>query len=101
MIFVGTLHANGLSYMSNRDNDINCSLTLMRARRIACNIYKQFGSVVVGDIVLVEFDNNATKLRHMRLGRLSERGMTELHKRTLFKGVCTCKMKFYNYRVLE
>jgi len=40
------------------------------------------------------------KLWHMRLGHLSERGMTELHKRNLLHGVKTCKLDFCNFFVL-
>ena len=35
----------------------------------------------------------------MRLGHIGERGMLELHKRNLLKGVKTCKLDFYKYCV--
>ena len=35
----------------------------------------------------------------MRLGHIGERGMLELHKRNLLKGVKTCKLDFYKYYV--
>ena len=40
-----------------------------------------------------------TKLWHMRLGHIGERGMLELHKRNLLKGVKTCKLDFCKYCV--
>ena len=35
----------------------------------------------------------------MRLGHIGERGMLELHKRNLLKGVKTCKLDFCKYCV--
>ena len=35
----------------------------------------------------------------MRLGHIGERGVLELHKRNLLKGVKTCKLHFYEYCV--
>lgn len=37
----------------------------------------------------------------MRLGHMDKYGMTEIDKRTLLKGVMTCKINFYKYCVLE
>jgi hypothetical protein len=36
----------------------------------------------------------------MRLGHMSERGMLELHKKNLLKGVKTCKLDFCKFCVL-
>ena len=36
----------------------------------------------------------------MQLGRMSERGMLELHKKNLLKGVKMCKLDFYKFCVL-
>uniref|UniRef100_A0A2N9J6E7 Uncharacterized protein n=1 Tax=Fagus sylvatica TaxID=28930 RepID=A0A2N9J6E7_FAGSY len=38
-----------------------------------------------------------TKFWHMRLGHINERGMLELHKRNLLKGMKTCKLDFCKY----
>ena len=35
----------------------------------------------------------------MRLGHMGERGMMELQKRNLLKGIKTCKLDFYKYCV--
>ena len=40
-----------------------------------------------------------TKLWHMRLGHIGKRGMLELYKRNLLKGVKICKLYFYKYCV--
>ena len=48
----------------------------------------------------MESSTDDPKLWHMRLGHIDERGMLELHKRNLLKGVKTCKLEFCKY-VLE
>ena len=48
----------------------------------------------------MESDSDCTVLWHMRLGHISERGMLELHKRNLLKGVKTCKLDFHKFCVL-
>jgi hypothetical protein len=48
----------------------------------------------------VEYDSDCTILWHIRLGHMSERGMLELHKRNLLKGVKTCKLDFCKFCVL-
>ena len=47
----------------------------------------------------MESSTDDTKLWHMRLGHIGERGMLELHKRNLLKGVKTCKLDFCKYCV--
>ena len=60
---------------------IKYSLNVMRSRRTEGNIYKLLGSIVVGDVALVESDNDAAKLCYMRQNHLNERGMMKLHKK--------------------
>ena len=48
----------------------------------------------------MESETDNTVLWHMRLGHMSERGMVELHKRNLLKGIKTCKLNFCKYCVL-
>jgi len=75
----------------------------MKGKITAGNIYKLLGSTVVGGVHFVEsHDDNddSTKLWHMRLGHLSEHGMTELHNRNLLHCVKTCKLDFCKFCVL-
>jgi hypothetical protein len=51
-------------------------------------------STVVGGVAYVEFESNYTVLWHMHLGHMGERGMLELYKKNLLKGVKTCKLDF-------
>ncbi|KAE8708925.1 Serine/threonine-protein kinase HT1 [Hibiscus syriacus] len=75
-------------------------LTVMKGNMTAGNIYRLLGSTVAGGVHSVESCDDTTKLWHMRLAHLSERGMTELHKRNLLHGVKSCKLDFCKYCVL-
>jgi hypothetical protein len=48
----------------------------------------------------VESDLDCIVLWHMWLGHMNERGMLELHKINLLKGVKTCKLDFCKFCVL-
>jgi len=101
---LGTLHKN--CFISKADEDretiriVKGALTVMKGKITTRNIYKLLGSTVVGGLHSVESHDDNTKLWHMRLGHLSERGMTELHKRNLLHGVKTCKLDFCKFCVL-
>ena len=106
MISLGTLHANDFNYRSYDDREIlrvtKGVLTVMKGKRTAENIYKLLGNIVIGGAATVEFDHDdCKKLWHMRLGHLSEREMTKLHKRNLLKGIKNCKLKSCEFCVLE
>ena len=103
---LGTLHANGFNYKSDDDRKIlrvtKSVLTVMKGKQTTKNIYKLLGNTIVGGAAAVESDHDDyTKLWHMHLGHLSERGMTKLHKRNLLKGVKSYKLEFYEFCVLE
>ena len=90
LIFLDTLHGNGFNYRSFDDRKIlrvtKGVLTVMKGKQTMKNIYKLLGNIVVKGATVVESDHdNCTKLWHMRLGHLSEREMTKLHKRNLLK----------------
>lgn len=55
------------------------------------NMYKLLEGIVLGEAAAAATDieprNDNTDLWHMRLGHLSERGLNELHKKNLLKGV--------------
>ena len=105
MIFLGTLHANGFNYRFDNDKEIlrvtKGVLTMMKEKRTMKNIYKLLRKIVVDGVVVVESDHdNCTKLWHMRVGHLSECGMTEMHKRNMLKGVKSYKLELYEFYVL-
>ncbi|KAG8474128.1 hypothetical protein CXB51_033787 [Gossypium anomalum] len=60
------------------------------------------GSTVTGDAAVASSslsDDDITKLRHMRLGHMSENGMAELSKRGLLDGQRICKLNFWEHCV--
>ena len=106
LISLGILHANGFNYRSDDDRKIlrvtKGVLNVMKGKRTTKNIYKLLGNIVIGGVTVVESDHdNCTKLWHMRVGHLSECGMTEMHKRNMLKGVKSYKLEFCEFCVLE
>ena len=78
------------------------SLIVMKGKK-ASMLYRLIRNTVIGKVVVtttVKSSIDDTKLWHIRLGHIGERGMLELHKRNLLKGVKTCKLDFCKY-VLE
>ena len=71
----------------------------MKGQKLLGNIYKLLDTTIVGGVATIESESNSTVLWHMRLGHMGERGMMELHKRNLLKGIKTCKFDFCKYRV--
>ncbi|KAL0453639.1 UNVERIFIED_CONTAM: Retrovirus-related Pol polyprotein from transposon TNT 1-94 [Sesamum latifolium] len=104
LISLGTLHKNGFIPKADEDREtiriVKGALTVMKGKITAGNIYKLLGSTVVGGVHSVSCDDN-TKPWHMLLAHLSERGMTELHKRNLLHGVKSCKLDFCKFCVIE
>ncbi|KAL0293416.1 UNVERIFIED_CONTAM: Retrovirus-related Pol polyprotein from transposon TNT 1-94 [Sesamum radiatum] len=100
LISLGTLHKNGFIPKVDEDREtiriVKGALTVMKGKIIAENIYKLLGNTVVGGVHSVDSCDDNTKLWHMRLGHLSEHGMTELHKRNLLHGFKSCRLDFYS-----
>ncbi|KAG8480001.1 hypothetical protein CXB51_025036 [Gossypium anomalum] len=64
--------------------------------------YTAESSTVTGDAAVASSslsDDDITKLWHMRLGHMSENGMTELSKRRLLDGQGICKLNFCEHCV--
>ena len=80
------------------------TLLVMKGRKVN-QLYKLIGNTVVGGAVVITPTKSSiddTKLWHMRLGHIGgERGMLELHKRNLLRGVKTFKLDFCKYYVYE
>ncbi|KAE8715770.1 hypothetical protein F3Y22_tig00110160pilonHSYRG00432 [Hibiscus syriacus] len=104
LISLDTLHKNGFIPKADEDREtiriVKGALTVMKGKMTAGNIYRLLGSTVTGGVHSVESCDDTTKLWHMHLAHLSERGMTELHKRNLLYGVKSCKLDFCKYCVL-
>ncbi|KAL0440731.1 UNVERIFIED_CONTAM: Retrovirus-related Pol polyprotein from transposon TNT 1-94 [Sesamum radiatum] len=83
LISLGTLHKNSFIPKVDKDREttriVMGALTMMKGKITAGNIYKLLGNTVVSGVHSVDSCDDNTKLWHMRLGHLSERGI-ELHK---------------------
>jgi hypothetical protein len=102
LISLGTLDSNGFSYKSEGEVMIvvKGAMIIIKGEKNSKDIYKLLGNTVVGGAASVEFKSDNNVLWHMRLGHMGERGMLELHKRNLLKGVKTCKLEFCKFCVL-
>ena len=58
------------------------------------------GTIIVGGTTTIELELDNTTLWYMRLRHMGERGMMELHKRKLLKGIKTCKLELCKCCVL-
>ena len=99
LISLGSLEEKGCKFQS--DGGVfrvsKGALTIMRGKRVG-NLYFLQGSKVIGSVSAASSDPTSdvdvTKLCHMRLGHISERGMTILSKRGLLCGQCTSNLEF-------
>src|SRR5262249_10031127 len=102
LISLGTLDYNSCSYKSVRGvmTVSKGVLIVMKGRKLVENMYRLLGTTIVGGVTIVESESDSAILWHMWLGHMGEYGMPELHKRSLLKGVKTCKLNFCKYCVL-
>lgn len=103
LISLGTLDSNGCGYKTAGGvmRVTKGALVIMKGTKIGGNIYRLVGNTVVGGAAATTVeDADDTLLWHMRLGHMGERGMLELHKRKLLKGVKSCKLDFCKFCVL-
>ena len=105
LISLGVLDDLSYSYPSKGGimKIIKGALMVMKGQKIS-TLYRLIGNTVAGRVAVttpVESSTDDTKLWHMRLGHIGERGMLELYKRNLLKGVKTCKLDFYKYCVFR
>ena len=77
------------------------ALVLMKANR-SVSLYVLQGSIVTSPVAVSSSlsDSDVTKLWHMRLGHMSDKGMTILSKRGLLCGQSTGKMEFCEHCIL-
>ena len=84
LISLGTLDANGCKFLAE-DRALKVSkgaLVVMKARK-AGSLYVLHGSTMTGSVAVSSSpmsDFDVTKLWHMRLGNMSEKGLTLLRK---------------------
>ena len=62
------------------------------------NLYKVIGSMMIGDSFVATEKKDTSRLWHMRLGYMRERGLQTLHSKGALPGIKHCKLnlcKFY------
>lgn len=77
------------------------ALVVMRGQRNG-NLYVFQGSTVLGVAAVsssIDSDSDITRLWHMQLGHMSERGIIELSKKSLFGGQRIGKLDFCEHCV--
>ena len=76
LLSLGVLKAKGYKF-SGTDKGIKVtkgSLMILKGEQ-ATNLYKMLGSIIVGDASIITEKEDTTRLWHMRLGHMSERGL--------------------------
>ena len=104
LISLSTLDSNGYKYTGEGGVLKVCkgALVVMKGQRKSANLYVLQGSTVTGDAAVSTpslSDDDVTKLWHMRLGHMSEKGMAELSKRGLLDGQSISKLEFCEHCV--
>jgi len=63
------------------------------------NLYKLTGSIIVGEVPAAT-EKDTTKLWHMRLGHMRERGLQVLRKRSALLNIKYCKLDLCKYCIM-
>ncbi|KAG8493558.1 hypothetical protein CXB51_011740 [Gossypium anomalum] len=104
LILLSTLDSKGYRYTAESGvlKISNGSLVVMKGQRKFAKLYVLQGSTVTGDAAVASSslsDDDITKIWHMRLGHMSENGLTKLSKRGLLDGQGICKLNFCEHCV--
>ena len=77
-------------------------MVVMTGQKISSNVYKLLGNIILGGVAAVtESEDDDTLLLHMRLGHMSESGMSKLHKRNLLTEIKSCKLDLCKYCIMR
>ena len=90
--FVGSLGSSEIQVSKG-------SMTVLKAERTV-NLYKVIESVVIGD-VSVATEKGTTRLWHMRLRHMSERGLQTLHNKGALPDIKYCKLDLYKFCIIR
>ena len=101
LLSLGALEDRGYKF-SGADGAIKITkgfMTILKRERTA-NLYKLTGSIIIGDASAATEKENTTRLWHMRLGHISERGLQALHKRSALPGITYCRLDLYKFCIM-
>jgi len=63
-------------------------------------LYKLIGSFIIGDTSATNEKEDTTRLWHMRLGHMSERGLQVLHKKSALPGIKYFKLDLCKFFIM-
>ena len=101
LISLGELDARGYGLVVN-EGRMSVSMgekIVIEAVRQRKNLFVLKGSTVRGTVLATVSQDEMAKLWHMRLGHMSEKGLTILHKRDLLPGLRSCALAFCEHCV--
>ena len=101
LLSLGALEAQGFRF-SGGDGILKVSkgsMTVLKGERVA-NLYRMKGSIIAGDASVSTEKEDTTRLWHMRLGHISERGLQLLHKKGALSGIKSCKLDLCEFCIL-
>ena len=101
LISLGTLDSTGCSIsISGGVVKVKKGAMVVMKEEKKGNLYRLIGESVIGGVAVTsseDHDADDTELWHMRLAHMSEKGMLELHKRGVLKGIKSCKLNFCKF----
>jgi len=76
------------------------SMMILKGERTA-NLYKLIESIIISDATAATKKKDTTRLWHMQLGYISERGLQVLHKRSALLGIKYCKLGLCKFCIIR
>src|SRR3954462_13136592 len=101
LLSLGALEAQGFRFSGEGEviKVSRGSMTVLKGERVA-NLYRMKGSIIDGDASVSTKKEDTTRLWHMRLGHISERGLQLLHKKGALSIIKSCKLDLCEFCIL-
>ena len=102
LLSLGALEAQGCKFTGEGGGVTvtRGSVTVLKGERVR-NLYSMIGSVIVGDASTTATEKgDTTKLWHMRLGHMSEKGLQVLHGKGVLPGIKSCKLDIFEFCIM-
>jgi len=74
-------------------------MTILKGERTT-NLYKMTRSIIVGDASAATEKEDTTRLWHMHLRHMSERGLQALHNKCALPGIKYCKLDLCKFCIM-
>ena len=101
LLLLGALKVQGYKFSGTNGvlKVIKGSMMVLKAEHTT-NLYNVIISVVIGD-ASVATEKDITRLWHMRLGHMSERGFQALHSKKALPGIKHCKLNLCKFCIMR